>query len=218
MWSHDPVACQREPLLGRPSLSQGTRKAANWTTMTPSKSPGLPTTMGAFTPPAEDAEEAARRKASLEQYLRADALAFEAAEPSQQPTSQFPCSLNEPLPYSQTGSKAVLTPWGESTDDATLQSLLSRDAWMERLPPIVQEQAVGRPAGEAEEAGPAHLPPSAEFPATNAAFTPTIRESSTLEKDCASKNALSLRVKQECGLFTDLFEIKLTESLVAVCA
>ncbi|KAL8426961.1 hypothetical protein Efla_004514 [Eimeria flavescens] len=148
------------------------------------------TVLAPFAPPAEDAEEAARRKASLEQYLRTDSPGIEAPQPSQQPTSHFPSSLDEPLPYPQTGPTAVLTPWGDSMDDATLQSLLSPDAWMEQiLPvvqeqasllspdarmdqilPVVQEQAVAGPAGEAEEAGPAHLPPSAEFPAISAAL------------------------------------------------
>ncbi|KAL8426963.1 hypothetical protein Efla_004516 [Eimeria flavescens] len=148
------------------------------------------TVLAPFAPPAEDAEEAARRKASLEQYLRTDSPGIEAPQPSQQPTSHFPSSLDELLPYPQTGSMAVLTPWGDSMDDATLQSLLSPDAWMDQiLPvvqeqasllspdarmdqilPVVQEQAVAGPAGEAEEAGPAHLPPSAEFPAIRAAL------------------------------------------------
>ncbi|KAL8426962.1 hypothetical protein Efla_004515 [Eimeria flavescens] len=59
------------------------------------------TVLTAFAPPAEDAEEAARRKASLEQYLRTDSPGIEAPQTSQQPTSHFLSSPDEPLPYSR---------------------------------------------------------------------------------------------------------------------
>ncbi|KAL8426958.1 hypothetical protein Efla_004511 [Eimeria flavescens] len=152
------------------------------------------TVLTPFAPPAEDAEEAARRKASLEQYLRTDAPGIEAPQPSQQPTSQFPSSLDEPLLYSQTDSMALVTPWGESMDDATLQTLLSPDAWIERILPIVQEQAVGGPGGELKEDRPIHLSPAAELPLMSAPLQARTQSSrgpveSTAESRCESSTS-----------------------------
>ncbi|KAL8424940.1 hypothetical protein Efla_007581 [Eimeria flavescens] len=47
------------------------------------------TALTPFAPPAEDAEDPAGRQTSLEQYPCGGAPAPEAAQPSQQPTSQF---------------------------------------------------------------------------------------------------------------------------------
>ncbi|KAL8426960.1 hypothetical protein Efla_004513 [Eimeria flavescens] len=99
------------------------------------------TVLTAFAPPAEDAEEAARRKASLEQYLRADAPGLGAPQPSQQPTSEFPRALYGPDP--QMRQTADAAPWQGSRDGDALQSPLSVDAWMEKLEPTAQRQAVG---------------------------------------------------------------------------